>query len=86
MSWSCCCCSVTQSCLSLWDSWTAAHLASLSFTISGSLFKLTSLESVMPSNHLILCHLLLLLPSIFPSIRVFSNESWRGLAYMKDAA
>ena len=48
--------------------------ASLSFTISWSLLKLTSIESMMPSNHLILCHPLLLLPSIFPSIRVFSNE------------
>ena len=49
--------------------------ASLSFTISQSLLKLMSIESVMPSNHLILCCSLLLLPSIFPSIRVFSNES-----------
>ena len=56
-------------------SWTAAHLASLSFTNSWSLLKLTSIESVMPSNHLILCRPLLLLPSVFPSIRVFSNES-----------
>ena len=55
--------------------WTAACQASLSFTISWSLFKLKSIESVMPSNHLILCRPLLLLPSIFPSIRVFSNES-----------
>ena len=55
--------------------WTAAHQASLSFTISQSLLKLMSIESVMPSNHLILCHPLLLLPSIIPSIRVFSNES-----------
>ena len=55
--------------------WTAAHQASLSFTISWSLLKLTSTESVMPFNHLILCHPLLLLPSMFPSIRVFSNES-----------
>ena len=55
--------------------WTAARQAPLSFTISRSLFKLMSIESVMPSNHLILCHPLLLLPSIFPSIRVFSNES-----------
>ena len=54
--------------------WTAAHQASLSFTVSWSLLKLMSIESVMPSNHLILCHPLLLLPSIFPSIRVFSNE------------
>ena len=51
--------------------WTAAHQASLSFTISLSLLKLMSTELVMPSNHLILCHHLLLLPSIFPSIRVF---------------
>ena len=55
--------------------WTAAHQASLSITNSWSWLKLTSIESVMPSNHLILCHPLLLLPSIFPSIRVFSNES-----------
>ena len=55
--------------------WTAACQASLSITISQSLFKLMSIQSVMPSNHLILCHPLLLLPSIFPSIRVFSNES-----------
>ena len=55
--------------------WTAAHQASLSFTISWSLLKVMSIESVMPSNHLILYHPLLLLPSIFPSIRVFSNES-----------
>ena len=54
---------------------TAAFQASLSITISWSLLKLMSLESVMPSNHLILCHPLLLLPSIFPSIRVFSNGS-----------
>ena len=54
-------------------SWTVAHQASLSFTISQSLLKLMSVESVMPSNHLILCRPLLLLPSIFPSIRVFSN-------------
>ena len=55
--------------------WTAAHQASLSITISWSLLKLMSIKSLMPSNHLILCHPLLLLPSIFPSIRVFSNES-----------
>ena len=55
--------------------WTAAHQVSLSFTISLSLLKLMSIESVMPPNHLILCHPLLLLPSIFPSIRVFSSES-----------
>ena len=55
--------------------WTAAHQASLSITNSQSLLKLMSIESLMPSNHLILCHSLLLLLSIFPSIRVYSNES-----------
>ena len=55
--------------------WTAARQASLSFTISGSLLKLMSIESVMPSNHLVLCCPLRLLPSTFPSIRVFSSES-----------
>ena len=55
--------------------WTAAHQASLSITNSRSLPKLTSIESAMPSNKLILCRPLLLLPSILPSIRVFSNES-----------
>ena len=55
--------------------WTAAHQASLSITNSRSLPKLMSTESAMPSNHLILCHLLLLLPSIFPNIGVFSSES-----------
>ena len=67
------CCSVTKSCRTLCNP--AAHQASLSFTISLSLLKLMSIESVMPSNQLILCHPLLLLPLIFPSIRVFSNES-----------
>ena len=55
--------------------WTAAHQASLSITNSRSSLKFMSIKSVMPSSHLILCHPLLLLPSIFPSIRVFSNES-----------
>ena len=55
--------------------WTAARQVSLSITNSQSLLKLMSIESVMPSNHLILCHPLVLPPSIFPSIRVFSNES-----------
>ena len=63
------------SCVQLYVSpWTAACQAFLSFTISQSLLKLMSIESVMPSNHLILCHPLLLLPSIFPSIRIFSTE------------
>ena len=60
---------------SLQPPWTAAHQASLSITNSQRLLKLMSIESVMPSNHLILCHPLLLLPSIFPSIKVISNES-----------
>ena len=55
--------------------WTAAHQASLSIINSWSLLKLMSIESVMPSNHLILCHPLLLLPSVFPSTGVFSDES-----------
>ena len=55
--------------------WTAARQASLSITNSKSLLKLMSIESVRPSSHLILCRLLLLLPSIFPSVRVFYNES-----------
>ena len=60
---------------SLWPPWTATCQASLSITNSRSLLKLMSMELVMPFNHLILCHPLLLLPSLFPSIRVFSNES-----------
>ena len=55
--------------------WTAANQASLSITSSQSLLRLMSIESVMPSNHLVLCHIFLLLPSIFPNIRVFSKES-----------
>ena len=67
-------CSVAQSCLTLCHPWTVAHQASLSFTISQSLLELMCIESVMPSKHLVLCCPLLLLPSIFPSIMVFSNE------------
>ena len=67
--------SVTQLCPTLWAPWTAACQASQSITNSWSLLKLMSIKSVMPSNHLILCHPLLLLPSIFPSIRLFSKES-----------
>ena len=63
--------------------WTAAHQASLSITNSQSLLKLMSIESVMPSNHLILCRPLFLLPSIFPSIRDFSNESALGIRWPK---
>ena len=63
--------------------WTTAHQASLSITNSWSLRKLMSIESVMPSSHLILCHPLLLLPSIFPSMRVFSNESTLRMRWPK---
>ena len=72
------CISSVQSLSRVWlfaTPWTAAHQASLSITSSQSLLKLMSIESVMPSSHLILCHLLLLLPSVFPSIKVFSNQS-----------
>ena len=67
--------SVAQLCLTLCDPWTATCQASLSITNSKSLLKLMSIESVIPSKHLILCHPFLFLPPIFPSIRVFSNES-----------
>ena len=63
------------SCVRLCEPWTAAHQASLSITNSQSLRKLMSVESVRPSNHLTLCHPLLLLPLVFPRIRVFFNES-----------
>ena len=64
--------------------WTVARQASLSITYSWSLLKLMSIESVMPSSHLILSRPLLLLPSIFPSIRVFPNESVLGIRWPKD--
>ena len=73
--------SVAQSCPALCNP--CNHHASLSFTISQSLLKLMSIESVMPSNHLILCRPLLLLPSICPSIRVFSNESVLCIRWIK---
>ena len=63
--------------------WTAARQASLSFTIFQSLLKLMSIESVMPSSHLILCRPLLLLPSTIPCIRVFSNESALHITWLK---
>ena len=63
--------------------WTEAHQASLSFIIFQSLLRLMSIESAMPSNHLILCCPLLLLPSIFPSIRDFSNESALHIRWLK---
>ena len=70
-----CCCSVSKPCLILCDPMDCSMLSLLSYTISQSLLKLMSIESVMPSSHLLLYYPLLLLPSIFPSIRVFSNES-----------
>ena len=73
--YSCCSCSVAQSCPILWDPMDCSMQASLPFTISWSLLKLMSIKSMMPSNHLIFCYPLLFLPSIFPRIRVFSNES-----------
>ena len=77
----CCCCSVTKSCSTLCD--LMNYRALLSSTISQSLLKLMSSESVMPSNHLILCHPLLLLPPIPPSIRVFANESTLRMRWPK---
>ena len=76
-----CCCSVPNCCsVGLFATpWTAAHQAPLSSTISWSLLKPMSIESVMLSNHLILCCPLLLLPSIFPSISVFSSDMFRCL-------
>ena len=72
------------SCVQLFATpWTAAHQASLSFTISQSLLKFMSIESVMLSNHLILCHPLLLLPSIIQSIKVFSNELALCIRWLK---
>ena len=73
--------SVSQSCPT---PWTAAYQASLSITNFQNLLKVMSLELVMPSNHLIPCHPLLLLPSIFPSIRVFSNQSALRIRWPKD--
>ena len=64
--------------------WTAAPQASLSFTISRSLLKFMSIELMISSNHLVLCHPFLLLPSIFPSFRVFSNESVLCIRWPKD--
>ena len=69
------CCSVAQSCVTLCNPMDSACQAFLFFTIFQSLLKLMSIESMMPSNHLILCRPLVLLPSILPNIRVFSNES-----------
>ena len=71
----CCCCSVTKSCLTLSDPMGCSTPGSPSFTVPQSLHRFMSIESVTLSKHLILCHNLLLLPSIGPRIRVFSNES-----------
>ena len=76
-------CSVTQSCLTLCDPMDYSTPDFPFFTISQSLLKFISIKSVMPSNHLILCHPLLLLSSIFPSIRVFSNESALCIRWLK---
>ena len=81
-----CCSSVAKSCLTLWPPWTAACQSSLSFTVSWSLLKLMYIYSVMLSNHLILCQPLFLLPSIFPSIMVFSNESAFWIKYQSIGA
>ena len=72
---------VVQLCLTLCDPFDCITPGFPSFTISRNLLKLMSIESVMPSNHLILCHSLLLPPSIFPSIRVFSSESALGIMW-----
>ena len=75
--------SVAKLCLALWELVDGGMSGFLSFTISQSLLKLMSPELVMPSNHLILCHPCLLLPSIFPNIGVFSNESALGIRWPK---
>ena len=76
--------SVTQLCPTLCDPMGCSTQASLSITNSQSSLRLMSIESVMPSNHLILCHPLLLPPSIFPSIRIFSNESVPHIRWLND--
>ena len=75
--------SVAQSCPTLCDPMNRSTQASLSITSSQSSLKLMSIELVMPSSHLILCHSLLLLPPILPSIRVFSNESTLPVSWLK---
>ena len=78
-----CCCSVAKSCPTLCNPMDYRTPGSSVFTISRSLLKLISIESVMLSNHFILYHPFLLLPSIFPSIRVFSNESALGIRWLR---
>ena len=72
-----------KSCIDSVTPWTTACLASLSLTISQRLLRLMSIELMMPTNHLILCHLLLPLPSVFPSIKVFSSESALHIRWLK---
>ena len=79
-----CFCSVTKLCPTLCDPWITACQASLSFTVSQRLIKFMSIQLVMPSNHLILCLPLLLLLSIFPSIRIYSNELALHISWPKD--
>ena len=79
-----CCCSVAQLCLTLCDSLGCKWQASLSITNSWSLLKLMSIESVMPPNHLVFCHPLVLLRSFFPSISVFSKESALRIRWPKN--
>ena len=74
----------SESCPTLCDPMDSAHQASPSFTISRNLLKLMCIESVMPSNHLVLCHLLLFPPSTFPSISVFSSESVLPIRWPKN--
>ena len=81
-----CCCSVTQLCLTLLTPWTAAHQASQTFTVSQSLPRLMSIESMMPSNHPSLSHHLLLLPSVFPSIRLLFGVRIRYIAGYLDCS
>ena len=78
-----CCCLIAKLCWIFVTPWTAACQASVSFTVSWRLLKFMSIESVKLSNYLILCHSLLLLPSIFPSIRVFSNSSAPSIRWPK---
>ena len=79
----CCCCSVTKLCLILCDPMDCNTPGSLSFTFSWSFLRFISIESVMPYNHFILCGPLLLLPSVFPSISVFSNELALHIRWLK---
>ena len=83
LTYFCCAIQSLKLCLTLWPPWTATCQASLSSTISQSLLRLMSIESVMLSDHLMLCHPLLLLPSAFPSIRIFSSETTLHIRWPK---